>query len=833
MSQPLNVLIIEDSASDAALMLRHLAKAGFDVSHERVESADALREALGRRIWDVLLCDFTLPGFGAPGALGILKATGRDIPFIVVSGSIGDETAIELMRTGAQDYLMKDNLARLAPAIERELLEASHRLARRTAEEHLRLSARVFESADEGITLTDANLNIVAVNPAFEEITGYQQSEVIGKNPRILQSGRHDKTFYRDMWASLLACGHWSGEIWNRRKNGEAYPGWLTISTVRNEQGDATHYVGLFSDRSSILAARERVDFLSHHDSLTGLPNRALLRDRLQLAIDTAKAEGRQVALLLLNVDRLQRVNDAFGHDHGDLVLKELADRLNTLLAPGDTLSRLGSDEFVMLLTHFADADEIILIGQRLLEAIARPFHIQSVEVTVTASMGIALYPGDGLEPVALLKCADTALSMVKNEGSNGMRFFTAEMNTRALSRMTMENQLRHAIERDELLLHYQPQVALGGGGICGVEALIRWRDPELGLISPADFIPLAEDTGLIHPIGEWVIRMACLQNKAWQDAGLSPVRMAVNISAHQMTSGLLLSIVQSALKESSLDPHYLEIELTESALMKETELTQRQIAGLRAMGVSISLDDFGTGYSSLGYLSRFTLDRLKIDQGFVANITTEPRSAAIAKATIALAQSLGMTVIAEGVETEGQLGYLRKLGCDEIQGYLFSRPIPVDEMALLLNKATNLFVNGVALEPSRTLLLLDDEPHVLSSLQRLLRRDGYQILVAHSSRQAFEQLATHSVHVVISDQRMPDMNGTEFLERVSELYPETVRMVLSGYNDLDTVTSLVNRGEIYKFLSKPWDDDALRETVREAFRKAEREKERQALSLT
>jgi len=832
MSQPLHVLIVEDSASDAALMLRHLTKADFEVAHERVESAQALGEALERCTWDVLLCDFTLPGFGAPGALSILKATGRDIPFIVVSGSIGDETAIELMRTGAQDYLMKDNLARLAPAIERELAEARHRLARRAAEERLRLSARVFESADEGIMLTDANVNIVTVNPAFQEITGYDESEVIGTNPRMLKSGRHDPTFYREMWASVLACGHWSGEVWNRRKNGEAYPGWLTISTVRNEQGEATHYVGLISDRSSIIAARERVDFLSYHDSLTGLPNRALLRDRLQQAIDSAKVEGRQVAALLLNIDRLQRVNDAFGHDHGDTVLKELADRLNALLAPGDTLSRLGSDEFVMVLTDFADADEIITVGQRLLGAIARPFQIQGVEVAITASMGIAIYPDDGLEPVKLLKCADTALSMVKAEGSNAMRFFTTEMNSRALSRMTLENQLRHAIERGELLLHYQPQVALGGGGICGVEALIRWRDPEIGLISPADFIPLAEDTGLIHPIGEWVMRMACRQNKAWQDAGLSPVRMAVNISAHQMTSGLLLSMVQSALKESGLEPQYLEIELTESALMSETELTQKQISGLRQMGVSISLDDFGTGYSSLGYLSRFTLDRLKIDQGFVSNITTDPRSAAIAKATIALAQSLGMTVIAEGVETEGQLGYLRRLGCDEIQGYLFSRPVPADEMALLLNKASSLFVNGIALEPTRTLLLLDDEPHVLSSLQRLLRRDGYQILIAHSSLDAFEKLATHTVQVIISDQRMPDMSGTEFLERVSELYPETIRMVLSGYNDLDTVTGLVNRGEIYKFLSKPWHDDALRETVREAFRKSEREKERQVTNL-
>lgn len=827
MSKLLSVLIIEDSASDAELMIRHLKKAGFDVLHERVESADSLRDALCQQSWEVLLCDFTLPGFDAREALSILQETGRDIPFIVVSGSIGDQTAIELMRTGAQDYLMKNNLARLAPVIERELVAVGQRRERRAAEERLRLSARVFQSADEGIVVTDAEANIVAVNPAFQAITGYSEGEVLGQNPRILKSSRHDEAFYWNMWTSLRDGGHWAGEIWNRRKDGEVYPEWLTISSVKDEQGSLTHYVGLFSDRSAILASRERVDFLSQHDALTGLPNRSLLRDRLQQAIDTAEPQGLQVALLLLNIDRLQRVNETFGHDAGDALLKELASRLLSLLAPGDTLARLGSDEFVMVLTRFTSSDDIMIVAQQLIEEIARPFQMPDAELSVTSSLGIAVYPGDGIDPVALLKHADTALSLVKDEGCNGIRFFTAEMNSRALRRMALENHLRHAIERNELVLHYQPQVAMGDGSICGLEALIRWRSPELGLVSPADFIPLAEDTGLILPIGEWAMRKACLQNKAWQDAGLPPVRVAVNVSAHQITGGSLASMVQNVLEETGLDPRYLEVELTESVLISETELTLKQIALLRQMGVSISLDDFGTGYSSLGYLSRFTLDRLKIDQGFISNITTEPRSAAIAKAAIALAQSLGMTVIAEGVETEGQLGALRRLGCDEIQGFLFSRPVPPDELAILLGKDNSLVIDGISPEPARTLLLLDDEANVLSALMRVLRRDGYKILAAHTSAEAFELLATNAVQLVISDQRMPDMSGTEFLARVSELYPDTVRMVLSGYSDLQTVTDSVNRGALYKFLSKPWDDNSLRETVREAFRKFERDKER------
>jgi len=691
MGKPLSVLIIEDCESDAWLMVRHLQKAGFDVTHRRVETAEQMRVALRSPAWELVLCDFSLPGFDARQALTILQDTGLDIPFLVISGSIRDETAIELMRTGARDYLMKDNMARLAPAVERELHEAIQRQEQRVAEGRRRLSDCVFESADEGIMLIDAQGHIVAVNPAFAKITGYREAEVLGRSPRILESGGQDAAFQRHIWERAQSVGHWSGEITDRRKSGEVYPAWLTLSVARDAQGVLTHYVGLFSDRSAVIEARERADFLWHHDALTGLPNRVLLRDRLQQAVDAAEPAGRQVAVLLLNIDRLQRVNERLGHDTGDALLKELASRLLALLAPGDTLARLGSDEFVMILTQFSGADEITAIAQRLREEIARPLHIQDEAVSVTASLGVSVYPDNGIDPVDLLKGADTALALVKEEGRNGTRFLTTEMNARALRQIILETHLRHAIERGQLALHYQPQVSLGDGHICGVEALIRWRSSELGLISPADFIPLAEDSGLILPIGEWVMRTACLQNKAWQEAGLPPVCVAVNVSAHQFTDGSLPAMVRRALEASALDPQYLDVELTESVMMRDTELSLKQITELRQMGVSVSLDDFGTGYSSLAYLSRFALDKLKIDQGFVCKITSDARSAAITSASIALARCLGITVIAEGVETEGQLDYLRHAGCDEIQGYLFSEAVPANELALLIAKSTRL----------------------------------------------------------------------------------------------------------------------------------------------
>lgn len=555
----------------------------------------------------------------------------------------------------------------------------------RAADAKLLLAARVFEHTKDGIMVADADNRIVGVNAAFERITGYTEAEVLGENPRLLHSDLHDEAFYKGLADSLESSGHWRGELWSRRKNGEVFPEWLIISSISDQQGRNSGYVGVFTDLSEIKEANDQVEFLINHDPLTRLPNRSLLKDRLQQAIKAAASAHRQVALLLLNIDRLQRVNDSIGHDAGDTVLREMAQRLLDRLAPGDTLARLGSDEFALVLTRFDDPDDINAKAYQMLETISVPWVLAGHELSMTASIGIAVYPADGRVPDDLIKNADTALSHVKHAGRNGFRFFAAEMNTHAIRWLSLEHQLRGALARDEFVLHYQPKVCIADMRICGVEALIRWDNTALGRIPPGDFIPLAEDTGLIGKIGEWAIRTACMQNKAWQEAGLPIVSIAVNVSAHQITSGNLPAIVRAALEEAGLAPCYLEIELTESVLMREAELAMAQIAELRGMGVAVSLDDFGTGFSSLSYLSRFALDKLKIDQSFVHKITSDPKSAAIAQATIALAHGLGMIVVAEGVENEEQLDYLRRTGCDELQGFYISAPLPAGNLAGLL----------------------------------------------------------------------------------------------------------------------------------------------------
>ena len=557
--------------------------------------------------------------------------------------------------------------------------------ALRESEHRLELARQVFDSTQEGILMTDAEANIVAINPAFEQITGYRESEVLGLNPRILRSGRHDAGFYRDMWHCLEMDGQWRGEIWNRRKNGEVYPERLSISAVRDEAGKLTAYVSVSTDLSALKAAHHQLDFLSNHDALTLLPNRSLFNDRLQQAMAAARQGYGQLALLLFNVDRLSRINDSLGHAAGDAVLREVARRVGDIAGPTDTVARLSGDEFVLLLTACDDNEDIILAARRLIDAIAQPHSVGGHDVVVTGSVGISIFPRDGNAPGDLLKAADAALTEMKEAGRNGFRFFKGEMNAQALRWLALETRLRRAIEREELALHYQPQISRIDGSVVGMEALLRWRSEEIGTVPPYDFIPLAEDTGLIHPIGEWVIRQACFQNKAWQNAGLSPVRVAVNVSANQFKAGSVSAVVRQALADSGLAPRYLEVELTESVMLGDSAAAEAQMAELRAMGVSLSLDDFGTGYSSLGYLSRFPLDKLKIDQTFVRNITTEQRSAAIAQATIALAQGLSLSVVAEGVETAGQRDYLGLIGCDVMQGYLYSRPVPAHEMAQLL----------------------------------------------------------------------------------------------------------------------------------------------------
>ena len=565
------------------------------------------------------------------------------------------------------------------------LARADADAALKSSEHRLMLARQVFDSTAEAIVMTDADANIVAVNPAFEEITGYREAEVMGRNPRMMKSGQQDTCFYAAMWRCLEKEGKWRGEISNRRKNGEIYPASMSISAVRDDAGQLTAYVGVSTDLSALKAAHYKLDFLSNHDVLTQLPNRSLFNDRMQQALAAARQDTSQLALLLFNVDRLSRINDSLGHGAGDAVLREVARRASEVAGPTDTVARLSGDEFVLLLTDFEDTDDVIYRAQRLIDAVAQPHSVGGHDLVVTGSVGISIYPRDGDAAGDLLKAADAALTHMKESGRNGFRFFKGEMNAEALRWLALETRLRRAIERDELALHYQPQVSRIDGRLVGMEALLRWKSDEIGPVSPGDFIPLAEDTGLIHPIGEWVIRQACFQNKAWQNAGLAPVRVAVNVSASQFKAGSVARVVHTALNDSGLAPHWLEVEITESVMLGDSSAAEAQLAELRAMGVSLSLDDFGTGYSSLGYLSRFPLDKLKIDQTFVRNIATEQRSAAIAQATIALAQGLSLAVVAEGVETIGQRDFLGSLGCDVLQGYLYGRPVPAFEMAQLL----------------------------------------------------------------------------------------------------------------------------------------------------
>lgn len=691
---------------------------------------------------------------------------------------------------------------------------------RHLADEQLRQAATVFESTRDGVIIAALDGSILAVNKAFTEITGYSEAEALGRNPRILKSDRQGPEFYQAIWASLQQAGQWQGEIWDRHKNGVSFPAWMTISAVRDYQGNVTHYVGVFSDITLLKRSEERLAHLAHYDPLTDLPNRILLQLRLAHAMERAQRQGHRVAVMFIDLDRFNTVNDSLGHMAGDQLLIDVSRRLSRQVEGEATLGRFGGDEFLLLLEHIDELDLAATKAQKLLDALAEPFLLSgNNEVYIGASIGISIFPNDGIMAADLLRDADAAMYRAKELGRNRFCFYTAAMNAEALAQLELEAGLRRAIERDEFVLHYQPKVNLRTGQISGAEALLRWQRPGSGLVAPGRFVPLAEKTGLIVPMGTWVIDEACRQLRCWRDAGWLEMRLAVNVSERQFYSGDLQMIVSDALARNGVPPACLELEVTESLLMEDPKQTIAILQSLKRIGVKLSLDDFGTGYSGFAYLSRFPIDALKIDQSFVRDIVTEPESAMIAVSIIELAHRMGLKVVAEGVETEAQLGYLQMRDCDEMQGYFFARPVPAESFLdfMVAGKALSL-TRLPPLAAEHTLLLVDDDPNILSALSRLLRREGYRILTAGSGRQGLELLATHPVQIILSDQRMPEMAGTEFLRRVKELHPDTVRIVLSGYADLESVTQAVNEGAIYKFLYKPWDDALLQEHIRDAF---------------
>jgi diguanylate cyclase (GGDEF)-like protein/PAS domain S-box-containing protein len=552
----------------------------------------------------------------------------------------------------------------------------------------LRLAAAVFDSATEGIIITARDGSILRVNPAFTTLTGYLPDEVIGRNPRMFSSGRHDTAYYRTLWHALLTSGHWQGEIWNRRKNGEEYPEWLSISSIRAPSGEIDHFVATFSDITERKRAQDEIIHQAYHDALTNLPNRVLFKDRLEQALAFAhRMRHKKVALLFIDLDRFKLVNDSLGHAVGDQLLQQVATRLRGIGRQSDTLARLGGDEFTILLPDVDHVEEARGVADKVIAALKQPFVIEGRDIFVSASIGISMYPDDGADVDVLMKHADTAMYRVKKEGRNGFRIYTHALDQRSLRRLELDNQLHKALESRQLVLHYQPQFDLADGRIRGVEALLRWEHPELGTISPAEFIPLAEESGLIVPIGAWVLEAACRQAHAWKMAGFPDFVMSVNLSVRQFFREDIARLVKRAMIDYCLAAHVLELEITESVAMDDVVYTIRTLETLAASGLRLAIDDFGTGYSSLSQLKKMPVEILKIDRSFVQDITSNPDDAEIVNAVITMAHRLGLKVIAEGVENQAQLDHLRAQHCDFAQGYFLGRPFPAGELERMLRK--------------------------------------------------------------------------------------------------------------------------------------------------
>ncbi len=551
----------------------------------------------------------------------------------------------------------------------------------RLLESQMQLLGSAFHHSGEAIMITDHNNRILTVNAAFTMLTGYSQEEVAGQDPRMLSAGRTSREDYKRMWAAIKEKSFWQGEIWDRRKDGGVYPKWLSVSVIRDEQGDIRYHIAHFTDVSTERATEAKIHYMAHHDMLTGLNNRFSLKDRLEHALAVARRESARVALLFIDLDRFKVINDTLGHHVGDELLIHVSRRLRQCVRESDLVARLGGDEFVVMLSGIEHSSSVAMVAEKLVMRVGEPYPVGAHTLYTTPSIGIAIYPMDGEDGETLMRNADAAMYHAKSAGRNNFQFFDAKMNEAAVERLGIEHALRLALGRDEFRLHFQPIIDLRTGKVSCVEALIRWQHPERGLLAPGMFIGVAEETGLIQPIGDWVIWAACRQLAAFREAGLTGIKMAINISAIQMRNSDLSVLARGVIEAYSLPPGDLVFEITESVAMEHPDETVRVLDLLRDMGVSLALDDFGTGYSSLSYLRMFALDKLKLDRSFVEEIGQDVDGQVICDATIGLAHNLGLTLVAEGVETEAQLDYLRARGCDLVQGYLFSKPLPAEQV--------------------------------------------------------------------------------------------------------------------------------------------------------
>ncbi len=664
---------------------------------------------------------------------------------------------------------------------------------------------------------------LVYVNRAFEVLTGYAAAEVLGRNCRFLQGtgvGVEPSQLEEIRRALDEGCEGWA-ILANECKDGTLFWNELRIAPIRDAQGAITHYVGYLSD---ITQLKNNQDALAHHfthDMLTQLPNRQLLLDRTEQAIASAARTGQVVALVHLDLDQFHLVNEGLGRWAGDQVLVGIGERLRQNLRASDTVARTSSDQFAILLTNLTQEAHVAPACDGILQVVGQPVCLSEAgERSITASMGVSVYPRDGTTAEALSEAAEVAMANAKRSGENHYRYFTETLNQRAAERLQLEGRLRTALAEARIQTWFQPKVDLQTGEVVGAEALVRWQDPEFGWITPDRFIPVAESVGLVEVVTERGIEACGDLFGRFQHACLPPLTFAINLSPRLFQRADITRTLLHWLQQYRLPPERVCLEITESLLVDDEAKARKVLNELRRNGISISLDDFGTGYSNLSYLRSIPVDELKIDKLFMGELTREVGNAAIVNSIIALGHNLGMRVVAEGVETEAQVRYLRARGCDLLQGYHFSPAVPADGLLeMRLENQVMATGSGQTDERRPTVLLVDDEPNVLKALRRVLTPEGYRILIAGSGEQALEVLALEQVEVLITDQRMPGMSGTELLSRVRRLYPDTLRIVLSGYAELESLTDAINQGAIYKYLTKPWEDDDLRALLREALR--------------
>ncbi|SFC69049.1 EAL domain-containing protein [Pseudoalteromonas denitrificans] len=599
---------------------------------------------------------------------------------------------LEMQGVLSLNHIMSD--IELAYMTELEVVLEQRDIALKKSQKNLYLAKKIINASLDGIMITDSAGTILQVNPAFTSLTGYEAQEVMGQNPNILSSGKHDEQFYDKMWEVLRRERVWQGEIYNKKKSGELFLEWLTIIEIRENEDEELLYAAIFSDITERKKAEKRITALAYFDELTHLPNRRLFSDRLEMALATANRDQQKLVVMFLDLDHFKQVNDTLGHSIGDLLLQQVGMRLQTYVKAGDTLARLGGDEFTLLLTEVDDVNEILIYATQLISSLEQPFNIQDHEISITTSIGAAVYPDDGLDSDTLLKHADVAMYRSKELGRNSFQLYKPAMNARSLERMVMESKLNKALRNNAFELFYQPKIDASNFKVVGVEALIRWQDIDLGTISPGSFIPLAEELGLIIDLDIWVLNQACKQIKHWLDDGVQFGKVSINISALHLTKGNLVFAVRNALNLWCIPAQLLEIEVTETSFISSMSEAKKVLNALKALDVNIALDDFGTGYSALSYLTQLPIDTLKIDASFIAKIPDEYGNSQIVKAIVALAQSLGLELVAEGVEKEKQLKFLQEIGCNIIQGYFFSKALAASELNQFIVNRKAVFEN-------------------------------------------------------------------------------------------------------------------------------------------